>query len=96
VIPVEYNYMNKAQLLENGQHYHAKGENPGLSVFLLEGGTVFHTYSTYSRGLDLFLSMYHLLDATPLGRQEQSGDGMKWLRHHDKYALTTSDECHCS
>jgi predicted dithiol-disulfide oxidoreductase (DUF899 family) len=97
VRPVEYNYMTKAQLQKKGQDHHTNGENPGLSVFLRDGDSIFHTYSTYSRGLDIFLSAYHLLDATPLGRNEEPGQGMKsWLRHHDKYALATSDNCHCS
>ena len=61
-------------------------EAPGLSVFLRAGDEVFHTYSTYARGLDVLMGAYTLLDLTPLGRQE---DGMKssmeWLRHHDRY-----------
>ena len=61
-----------------------QGEREGLSVFLRDGGRLFHTYSTYQRGLDSFLNTYNFLDLTPLGRQE--GDGiMRWLRHHDKY-----------
>jgi predicted dithiol-disulfide oxidoreductase (DUF899 family) len=61
-----------------------KGEREGLSVFLRDGGRLFHTYSTYQRGLDSFLNTYNFLDLTPLGRQE--GDGiMRWLRYHDRY-----------
>jgi predicted dithiol-disulfide oxidoreductase (DUF899 family) len=64
----------------------AKGELPGISVFLRDGDQVFHTYSTYSRGLDMLNGAYHFLDLTPLGRQE---DGlpwsMAWLRRHDSY-----------
>jgi len=53
-------------------------------VFLRDGERLFHTYSTYQRGLDPLLNTYNFLDLTPLGRQE--GDGiMRWLRHHDKY-----------
>jgi predicted dithiol-disulfide oxidoreductase (DUF899 family) len=44
------------------------GEWPGMSVFVREGARVFHTYSTYTRGLDLFMNTYNLLDLTPLGR----------------------------
>jgi len=61
-----------------------EGEREGLSVFLRDGDRLFHTYSTYQRGLDPFLNTYNFLDLTPLGRQE--GDGiMRWLRHHDRY-----------
>jgi predicted dithiol-disulfide oxidoreductase (DUF899 family) len=61
-----------------------EGEREGLSVFLRDGGRLFHTYSTYQRGIDSFLNTYNFLDLTPLGRQE--GDGiMRWVRHHDKY-----------
>ena len=61
-------------------------ELPGLSVFLRDGDNVFHTYSTYQRGLDILIGTYNYLDLTPLGRHE---DGlpwaMEWVRHHDKY-----------
>ena len=60
------------------------GEAPGLSVFVREGENIYHTYSTYNRGLDLYLNTYNYLDLTPLGRQE-NGQNMGWLRHHDKY-----------
>lgn len=59
---------------------------PGLSVFAREDDTVFHTYSAYARGLDVFNSAYQLLDMVPKGRDE---DGlpwtMEWLRRHDQY-----------
>jgi len=55
---------------------------PGLSAFVLEDGVVYHTYSTYARGLDGLWGMYQWLDRAPLGRNE---DGF-WWRHHDKYA----------
>jgi len=74
-----------------------KGEMPGLSVFVRDGENIFHTYSTYARGLDLFLDTYNLLDVTPLGRQEERGKHMDWLRHHDKYApKILTEQCHCS
>ena len=47
-----------------------EGEKPGLSVFLREGGDLFHTYSTNGRGVDILLGTYNYLDLTPLGRQE--------------------------
>jgi predicted dithiol-disulfide oxidoreductase (DUF899 family) len=61
-----------------------EGEREGLSVFLRDGDRLFHTYSTYQRGLDLFLNTFNLLDLTPFGRQEEDGI-MSWVRYHDKY-----------
>jgi predicted dithiol-disulfide oxidoreductase (DUF899 family) len=61
-----------------------EGEREGLSVFLRDGKQLFHTYSTYQRGIDTFLNTYNFLDLTPLGRQEADGI-MRWLRHHDRY-----------
>src|SRR6185312_699289 len=62
-------------------------EGPGPSVFYKdEGGQVFHTYSTYARGLDMFIGAYHFLDVAPKGRNEEGlKHGMAWVRHHDKY-----------
>ena len=61
-------------------------ELPGLSVFAKDDdGNIFHTYSTYARGLDIFLTAYHLLDVVPKGRDEADAPGMSWLRHHDRY-----------
>lgn len=62
-------------------------EAPGASVFYKDqAGVVFHTYSTYSRGLDIFLGAYNFLDLTPRGRDEdQFKFSMAWVRHHDKY-----------
>lgn len=62
-------------------------EGPGISVFFKdETGEVFHTYSSYARGLDMFLGAYHLLDIVPKGRDEDGlSYGMEWLRHHDRY-----------
>jgi predicted dithiol-disulfide oxidoreductase (DUF899 family) len=62
-------------------------EGPGLSVFYKEGdGEVFHTYSTYGRGLDILLGAYNFLDMTPKGRDEEGLPyGMAWVRHHDRY-----------
>jgi predicted dithiol-disulfide oxidoreductase (DUF899 family) len=57
-------------------------ERPGLSAFVLDDGVVYHTYSTYARGLDAIWGMYQWLDRAPLGRNER---GM-WWRRHDEYA----------
>jgi predicted dithiol-disulfide oxidoreductase (DUF899 family) len=62
-------------------------ELPGISVFFRdEAGTVFHTYSCYSRGLDMLNGAYHYLDLVPKGRDEAGlPSTMSWLRRHDQY-----------
>jgi predicted dithiol-disulfide oxidoreductase (DUF899 family) len=91
-----YNYASVDPLIKAGEPCPPKGEMPGLSVFLREGDGIFHTYSSYARGLDMFLVTYNLLDVTPLGRQEEPGHHMAWLRHHDKYtAQAAAGHCHC-
>jgi predicted dithiol-disulfide oxidoreductase (DUF899 family) len=63
-------------------------EGPGASVFykVPATGEIFHTYSTYARGLDQLVGTYTLLDLVPKGRDEDGlGFSMEWLRHHDKY-----------
>jgi predicted dithiol-disulfide oxidoreductase (DUF899 family) len=60
-------------------------EAPGISVFYKDpGGAVFHTYSTYARGLDMLNGTYHLLDLVPKGRDE-GGRNQFWVRRHDEY-----------
>jgi predicted dithiol-disulfide oxidoreductase (DUF899 family) len=75
---VGYNY---------GREVFPSEEAPGISVFYKNpSGEIFHTYSTYARGLDHLVGVYNLLDLTPKGRDE---DGlaftMAWVRHHDRY-----------
>jgi predicted dithiol-disulfide oxidoreductase (DUF899 family) len=62
-------------------------EWPGLSVFCKDAhGDVFHTYSTYARGLDTLVGAYNFLDLVPKGRDEDNLDfTMEWVRHHDRY-----------
>lgn len=62
-------------------------EAPGISVFYRnEQGDVFHTYSCYSRGLDMLNGAYHYLDLVPKGRDEADlPHSMAWLRRHDQY-----------
>jgi len=76
---IEYNF---------GETEYFSEEGPGLSVFAKNAaGEIFHTYSTYARGLDILVGAYNFLDLVPKGRDE---DGlaftMAWVRHHDRYA----------
>ncbi|MGD0300220.1 MAG: thioredoxin family protein [Bryobacteraceae bacterium] len=65
----------------------AGGERPGISVFGKNaGGEVFHTYSSFGRGLENFIGAYNLLDIVPKGRDESAlKNGMDWVRRHDQY-----------
>jgi predicted dithiol-disulfide oxidoreductase (DUF899 family) len=56
-------------------------ERPGMSAFALEDGVLYHTYSTYARGLDALWGMYQWLDRAPKGRNEPD----VWWRRHDEY-----------
>jgi len=61
-------------------------ETPGISAFRrAEDGAIYHTYSTYARGLDMLNGAYHLLDLTSKGRDEAPGHQMSWVRRHDRY-----------
>jgi predicted dithiol-disulfide oxidoreductase (DUF899 family) len=62
-------------------------EAPGLSAFCKDpSGAVFHTYSTYARGLDMLVGAYTYLDLAPKGRDEADLPWtMAWVRHHDRY-----------
>jgi predicted dithiol-disulfide oxidoreductase (DUF899 family) len=74
VAPLEYNYRTKAEHERAGTGYYLQGEQPielpGLSCFLRDGDSVFHTYSTYARGGETVGGAYYFLDLTALGRQE--------------------------
>jgi predicted dithiol-disulfide oxidoreductase (DUF899 family) len=99
--PVEYNFKDKATLEREGLLYHLAGEQPGLSVFLRDGERIYHTYSTYGRGLDWFITTHHLLDLTPYGRQEAFEDSPpgwprgsgSWPLHHDRYDAEPAQAC---
>ena len=56
-------------------------ERPGMSAFVRQDGAVYHTYSSYARGLDGLWGMYQWLDRAPLGRNEQGA----WWRRHNEY-----------
>lgn len=75
---VHYNY---------GRCPHAHEELPGISVFCKnDAGAVFHTYSTYGRGVEVMMGTYNMLDLVPKGRDEdQLKFAMAWVRHHDRY-----------
>lgn len=69
-------------------------ELPGLSVFYKdENGEVFHTYSSYARGLDTFVGAYTFLDVAPKGRNET--EIMDWVRRHDEYDEAPKSEACC-
>ena len=75
VAPVEYNYQSKAELERGkGEGRILKGEAHGLSVFFRIDDDVFHTYSSFARGVESLTDAYPLLDTTPYGRQEDWED----------------------
>ena len=75
----EYNY--ESRLTTNEQEW------PGISVFYKgEDGNIYHTYSTYARGLEDLNLVYRYLDIVPKGRDEEGLTyGMEWVKHHYKY-----------
>lgn len=93
---IEYNYRRENALKPSGpsgpssQNIHGTGvdlptflrERPGMSAFALEDGVLYHTYSTYARGLDGLWGMWQWLDRAPFGRNETG----QWWRRHDEYA----------
>ncbi len=77
------------------EHGFSMEEAPGISVFRNTDDGIFHTYSTYERGLDMLNGAYHLLDITPKGRDEQETGSMGWLRRHDEYEDAATPSCEC-
>jgi predicted dithiol-disulfide oxidoreductase (DUF899 family) len=77
---LQYNY-------SDGQWPHPHEELPGISVFCKnDSGEVFHTYSTYGRGVEVMMGTYNMLDLVPKGRDEDNlRFTMEWVRHHDRY-----------
>jgi predicted dithiol-disulfide oxidoreductase (DUF899 family) len=69
-------------------------ERPGASVFYKNpAGEIFHTYSTYGRGLDILIGAYNFLDLAPTGRDEEGlAWTMAWVRHHDRYEDAAVDK----
>jgi predicted dithiol-disulfide oxidoreductase (DUF899 family) len=72
-------------------------EAPGISVFVRnDAGEVFHSYSTYGRGVEVMMGTYRLLDLTPKGRAETNAAyTMDWVRHHDRYGAATAAAASC-
>jgi predicted dithiol-disulfide oxidoreductase (DUF899 family) len=80
---VDYNYTQLQFPLE---------EAPGISVFARDAaGNVYHTYSTYGRGVEVVMGTYNLLDLVPKGRDEDPEATMSWVRYHDRYELATAN-----
>lgn len=76
--PVTYNF-------KENNHY-PMDEAHGTSVFAKdEEGNIYHTYSTYGRGLDVTNAAYSYIDLVPKGRDEEAGNTMAWVKHHDAY-----------
>ncbi|HEY4248896.1 MAG TPA: DUF899 domain-containing protein [Lacunisphaera sp.] len=80
---VHYNY---------GMQEFPQTEAPGISIFAHDAaGAVYHTYSTFGRGVEVIMGTYRLLDMVPKGRNEEDAEyGMQWLRHHDRYEPATA------
>ena len=85
--------------LAKGQFFYNYGLNgfpseeaPGLSVFTKDkSGAIYHTYSSFSRGVEPLLGIYTILDLVPKGRNEAGLPWpMAWVRHHDRYGKTTT------
>ncbi len=74
VRPVDYNYRTKAEMIAQDSPNQTEGEAHGLSVFFRLNDDVYHTYSTYARGVESLTDAYSLLDVTPYGRQEDWED----------------------
>ena len=70
-------------------------EGHGFSVFVREGDSIYHSYSTYTRGTEFLMGYYAILDRTPKGRDEDGPMGT-WLRRHDEYGKGASKDCCCS
>jgi predicted dithiol-disulfide oxidoreductase (DUF899 family) len=75
-----YNYRDGAKM---------PSERPGISVFFKdEDGAIYHTYSCYSRGIEMMNATYQYLDLTPKGRDEEGLPyAMSWVRHRDSYGV---------
>jgi predicted dithiol-disulfide oxidoreductase (DUF899 family) len=110
----DFNYdfhvsFREAELANGEAYYNYEMRNVGIdelsgrSVFYKDSaGDIFHTYSSYGRGGEMFLGTYHFLDITPKGRDETiNGNLTDWVRHHDRYEEADGKarchaECHAA
>lgn len=90
----DYNVSFPAETRRSGVFYNfADRPDPeidelsGVSVFYKEpDGTIYHTYSSYGRGGEVYLAVYGWLDVVPKGRNEtRNGNLMDWVKRHDSY-----------
>jgi predicted dithiol-disulfide oxidoreductase (DUF899 family) len=73
----EYNYQHVDE---------PEPQKEGMSVFAMQDGDIYHTYSTYGRGTEAFMGVYRFLDLSPLGRNEDALEfPQAWWRRHDEY-----------
>jgi predicted dithiol-disulfide oxidoreductase (DUF899 family) len=77
----------KLPVFNYGTMVPGRNDREGMSVFYKnDDGEIFHTYSSYARGIDMFNTAYHYLDACPKGRDEDSLPFTQaWVKHHDRY-----------
>ncbi|WP_332854200.1 DUF899 domain-containing protein [Duganella sp. S19_KUP01_CR8] len=85
---VDYNYQRQPT---------KNPDMPGVSVFYKDDdGVVYHSYSTYGRGVEVMMHTYNFLDLTPLGRNEEDLPyTMAWVRHHDRYETAPAAAACC-
>ena len=89
----DYNVSFSPETLGGGDAFYNYGtqkadypELPGISAFFRDGGHIYHTYSTYARGLDMLNVAYHYLDIAPKGRDEGGLPfPMEWVKHRIDY-----------
>jgi len=96
----DFHVSYKQEDLDKGPVYHdfkmrklSSKEHPAASIFIKdEAGNIYHTLSTFSRGIEILLGAFNFLDWVPKGRNEH-GEVMPWVRHHDKYNNGTARSC---
>jgi hypothetical protein len=77
--------------VQKGEAYFTQGESRRLSIFLRDGHSIFHTYSTHARGTDLLAGTYNYLDLRPVGRQEDwHGHSAAATAHSSLGSVTTT------
>ena len=90
--------MARGELYYNyGMRQHPSEEAPGVSVFYKDdAGDVFHTYSTFGRGVEVMMGAYQMMDLAPNGRDERDvPHKMGWVRHHDRYEPAPAPKAGC-